>query len=199
MRRAIFAIRATGHDYQLGPAACPRPLRGHPYEPLGAEFACSKFDCLEGGIWGEDTPRFAIDLWLRTEAVAEPLRPRLWRPATTGSATTTSEIRPCVRCSFLWSRAFARTHRTGKPRPASRPCVPGAWSRTADPPPVRDTSLAPQATTLHTFAAAQRRARSGALRALDGQPQSAEPAAGRCCGSGIALCVPCGDSHPWAR
>ena len=47
-------------------------------EPLGAEFACSgRFasHCLERGIWAEDAARFAIDLWLRTEAVANRLRP----------------------------------------------------------------------------------------------------------------------------
>jgi hypothetical protein len=44
------------------------------HEPLGAEFSCSgRFasHCLEQDIWDRDMARFAIDLWLRTEAVAD--------------------------------------------------------------------------------------------------------------------------------
>lgn len=53
-------------------------------EPLGAEFACSgRFasHCLEQAIWGHESARFAIDLWLRTEAAAErfPMG-QIWRP-----------------------------------------------------------------------------------------------------------------------
>ena len=43
-------------------------------EPLGAEFACSgRFaaHCLEQDIWSHEAARFAIDLWLRTEVLAE--------------------------------------------------------------------------------------------------------------------------------
>ena len=43
-------------------------------EPLGAEFGCSgRFasHCLEQDIWDHESARFAIDLWLRTEAAAE--------------------------------------------------------------------------------------------------------------------------------
>ena len=51
-------------------------------EPLGAEFGCSgRFasHCLEQDIWNHESARFAIDLWLRTEAVgrAVPGRPDL--------------------------------------------------------------------------------------------------------------------------
>jgi len=81
-------------------------------EPLGAEFACSgRFasHCLEGGIWAEDTARFAIDLWLRTEAVANRFAlGQVWRPATTGGATTT--LRQAVRQVFLSLVASLRAH-----------------------------------------------------------------------------------------
>jgi hypothetical protein len=81
-------------------------------EPLGAEFACSgRFasHCLERGIWAEDTARFAIDLWLRTEAVANHFAlGQVWRPATTGGATTT--LRQAVRQVFLSLVASLRVH-----------------------------------------------------------------------------------------
>jgi hypothetical protein len=53
-------------------------------EPLGAEFGCSgRFasHCLEQDIWNHESARFAIDLWLRTEAAAErfPIG-QIWRP-----------------------------------------------------------------------------------------------------------------------
>jgi glucosylglycerate synthase len=66
-------------------------------EPLGAEFACSgRFasHCLEQAIWDQKTARFAIDLWLRMEAIAEgfPVG-QIWRPLTaaTGARTTVRE------------------------------------------------------------------------------------------------------------
>ena len=81
-------------------------------EPLGAEFACSgRFasHCLERGIWAEDAARFAIDLWLRTEAVANRFTVgQIWRPATTGAAATT--LRQAVRQIFLSLRASLRAH-----------------------------------------------------------------------------------------
>ena len=67
-------------------------------EPLGAEFACSgRFasHCIEQDIWNHEAVRFAIDLWLRTEAVAERFAVgQIWRPATTavGARTTLREI-----------------------------------------------------------------------------------------------------------
>jgi hypothetical protein len=61
-------------------------------EPLGAEFACSgRFasHCLEQDIWNHEAARFAIDLWLRTEAVAGRFSVgQIWRPAATGARTT---------------------------------------------------------------------------------------------------------------
>ena len=81
-------------------------------EPLGAEFACSgRFasHCLERGIWAEDAARFAIDFWLRTEAVANHFTlGQIWRPATTGAATTT--LRQAVRQIFLSLIASLRAH-----------------------------------------------------------------------------------------
>ena len=67
-------------------------------EPLGSEFACSgRFasHCLEQDIWNREAARFAIDLWLRTEAAAErvPIG-QIWRPATTpsGSRATLRDV-----------------------------------------------------------------------------------------------------------
>jgi hypothetical protein len=63
-------------------------------EPLGAEFACSgRFasHCLEQDIWDHEAARFAIDLWLRTEAIAQRFSVgQIWRPAAiaTGARTT---------------------------------------------------------------------------------------------------------------
>jgi glucosylglycerate synthase len=81
-------------------------------EPLGAEFACSgRFasHCLERGIWSEDAARFAIDLWLRTEAVANDFAlGQIWRPTTSAGATTT--LRQAVRQVFLSLIATLGTH-----------------------------------------------------------------------------------------
>lgn len=56
-------------------------------EPLGAEFSCSgRFasHCLEQNIWDQDVARFAIDLWVRTEAVAQAFTVgQIRRPAAT--------------------------------------------------------------------------------------------------------------------
>jgi glucosylglycerate synthase len=69
-------------------------------EPLGAEFGCSgRFasHCLEEDIWGHESVRFAIDLWLRTEAAAERFSiGQIWRPAAAPPATRTS-LRDVVR------------------------------------------------------------------------------------------------------
>jgi hypothetical protein len=63
-------------------------------EPLGAEFGCSgRFasHCLEKDIWNHESARFAIDLWLRTEALAERFAVgQIWRPATTPPAAATT-------------------------------------------------------------------------------------------------------------
>jgi glucosylglycerate synthase len=66
-------------------------------EPLGAEFSCSgRFasSCLERDIWNREVARFAIDLWLRTEAMADGFAlGQIWRTATatTGARTTLRE------------------------------------------------------------------------------------------------------------
>jgi len=67
-------------------------------EPLGAEFSCSgRFasHCLEQAIWEHESARFAIDLWLRTEAAAErfPIG-QIWRPMVTpaGGRATLREV-----------------------------------------------------------------------------------------------------------
>ena len=69
-------------------------------EPLGAEFACSgRFasHSLEQDIWNQEAARFAIDLWLRTEAVAEGFTiGQIWRPATPAAGTRTT-LREAVR------------------------------------------------------------------------------------------------------
>jgi hypothetical protein len=58
-------------------------------EPLGVEFACSgqfASHCLEQDIWSHEAARFAIDLWLRTEAVATGVSvAQIWRPATSAA------------------------------------------------------------------------------------------------------------------
>jgi hypothetical protein len=69
-------------------------------EPLGAEFSCSgRFasHCLEQDIWDHEVARFAIDLWLRTEAVADgfPVG-QVWRPAT-AAAGARATLREAVQ------------------------------------------------------------------------------------------------------
>ena len=67
-------------------------------EPLGAEFSCGRrftAHCLEQEIWDREVARFAIDLWLRTEAVADGFAVgQVWRPSTTaaGMGTTLREV-----------------------------------------------------------------------------------------------------------
>jgi hypothetical protein len=73
-------------------------------EPLGAEFSCSgRFasHCLEQDIWEHDAARFAIDLWLRTEAVAQGLPlGQVRRPPSAGAGARTS-LREAVHQVFL--------------------------------------------------------------------------------------------------
>jgi len=82
-------------------------------EPLGAEFACSgRFaaHCLEQDIWSHEAARFAIDLWLRTEALAKrfPVG-QIWRPATTAAGTRTT-LREAVRQVMLSLVESLRAH-----------------------------------------------------------------------------------------
>jgi hypothetical protein len=83
-------------------------------EPLGAEFACSgRFaaHCLEQDIWRQDAATFAIDLWLRTEAIAQRLTMgQVWRPATAAAAPTT--LRQAVRQILLSLIVALRAHET---------------------------------------------------------------------------------------
>jgi hypothetical protein len=82
-------------------------------EPLGAEFACSgRFasHCLEQDIWNHDAVRFAIDLWLRTEAVAGGFTVgQIWRPATTAAGARTT-LREAVHQVVLSLVESLRAH-----------------------------------------------------------------------------------------
>jgi glucosylglycerate synthase len=82
-------------------------------EPLGAELACSgRFasHCLERDIWNREAARFAIDLWLRTEALAERFTVgQIWRPATTATGTRTT-LREAVRQVVLSLIESLRAH-----------------------------------------------------------------------------------------
>ena len=81
-------------------------------EPLGAEFACSgRFasHCLEQDIWSHEAARFAIDLWLRTEAVAAQFRVgQIWRPGGMAGGRTT--LREAVRQVVLSLVESLRAH-----------------------------------------------------------------------------------------
>jgi hypothetical protein len=78
-------------------------------EPLGAEFSCSgRFAsrCLEQDVWNHEIGRFAIDLWLRTEAVARGVSVgQIWRPSSTsaGARTTLREAVQQVALSLVES------------------------------------------------------------------------------------------------
>jgi hypothetical protein len=82
-------------------------------EPLGAEFACSgRFasHCLEQDIWSHEAARFAIDLWLRTEALAKRFTVgQIWRPATTAAGARTT-LREAVRQVLLSLIESLRAH-----------------------------------------------------------------------------------------
>jgi hypothetical protein len=85
-------------------------------EPLGAEFSCSgRFasHCLEQDIWSHEAARFAIDLWLRTEALARRFTVgQIWRPATTaaGARTTLREAVRQVMLSLIESLRLHESH-----------------------------------------------------------------------------------------
>ena len=82
-------------------------------EPLGAEFACSgRFasHCLEQPIWRHEAARFAIDLWLRTEAIAERFTVgQIWRPASVAAGGRTT-LREAVRQVMLSLVESLRAH-----------------------------------------------------------------------------------------
>ena len=82
-------------------------------EPLGVEFSCSgRFasHCLDQEMWDREAARFAIDLWLRTEAIAAgfPLGP-IWRPITT-SAGARASLREAVQQVILALMESLRAH-----------------------------------------------------------------------------------------
>jgi hypothetical protein len=82
-------------------------------EPLGAEFACSgRFasHCLGQDIWSHEATRFAIDLWLRTEALAQRFRvAQIWRPAQAAAGVRTT-LRDAVRQVLLSLIECLRAH-----------------------------------------------------------------------------------------
>jgi hypothetical protein len=82
-------------------------------EPLGAEFACSgRFSshCLEQDIWNHESARFAIDLWLRTEAAAERFAlGQIWRPMTAPSGARAT-LRDVIRQVVLSLMESLREH-----------------------------------------------------------------------------------------
>lgn len=82
-------------------------------EPLGGEFACSgRFasHAIEEDIWNHEAARFAIDLWLRAEAIAERFTVgQIWRPATTSAGVRTT-LREAVHQVVLSLVESLRAH-----------------------------------------------------------------------------------------
>ena len=82
-------------------------------EPLGAEFSCSRrfaSHCLDEDIWDHEAARFAIDLWLRTEAIADGFAVgQVWRPATTAAGARTT-LREAVQQVVLALVESLRAH-----------------------------------------------------------------------------------------
>jgi hypothetical protein len=111
-------------------------------EPLGAEFSCSgRFasHCLDQDMWDRESARFAIDLWLRAEAIAAGFGlGQIWRPITV-SAGARASLREAVQQVVLALIESLRAHesfwvgangaaelRTWGDGPATRPEAP-AW------------------------------------------------------------------------
>lgn len=82
-------------------------------EPLGSEFGCSgRFasHCLEQDIWAQESARFAIDLWLRTEAAAEQFSVgQIWRPPI-GPGGTRATLRDVIHQVVLSLTDSLRAH-----------------------------------------------------------------------------------------
>jgi glucosylglycerate synthase len=120
-------------------------------EPLGAEFSCSgRFasHCLERDIWGHEAARFAIDLWLRTEAVANGFAVgQVWRPSTTAAGART-KLREAVQQVVLALVESLRAHQSFW-REASGIVELRTWGKepteTPDPPAWGYDALAEQA------------------------------------------------------
>ncbi len=111
-------------------------------EPLGAEFSCSgRFasHCLDQNMWDREAARFAIDLWLRAEAIAAGFGlGQIWRPIT-ASAGARASLREAVQQVVLALIESLRAHesfwvgangaaelRTWGEEPATRPDAP-SW------------------------------------------------------------------------
>jgi hypothetical protein len=122
-------------------------------EPLGAEFACSRrfaSHCLEQDIWNRESARFAIDLWLRAEAVTDQFSVgQVWRPAPIASGTRTS-LREAVRQIVLSLTECLREHEAFWPT-ADAIVVPRTWG--SDP----GTSPDPATWDYHALAEQARR------------------------------------------
>lgn len=105
-------------------------------EPLGAEFACAgRFatHCLDQSIWKLEAGRFAIDLWLRTEAAANQfVIGQIWRPATAAAASTT--LREAVRQILLSLVVCLRAHESYWPH-TTAVGAPPTWGRDGNPVP----------------------------------------------------------------
>jgi hypothetical protein len=113
--------------------------------PLGAEFSCSgRFasHCLEQGIWQHKAARFAIDLWLRTEAVANRFAMgQIWRPATP-SGGTRATLRDAVQQVVLALITSLSAHEAFWPSAESAGPLPtwGTEPEAAPPAPAWDHS-----------------------------------------------------------
>ena len=82
-------------------------------EPLGPEFSCSgRFasHCLELDFWEHEVARFAIDLRLRTEAIAQGVAiGQIWRPPPMGAGARTT-LREAVQQVVLALIESLRAH-----------------------------------------------------------------------------------------
>jgi hypothetical protein len=82
-------------------------------EPLGPEFSCSgRFasHCLELDFWEREVARFAIDLRLRTEAIAQGVAiGQIWRPPPMGAGARTT-LREAVQQVVLALIESLRAH-----------------------------------------------------------------------------------------
>ena len=118
-RRAIGAILATASSsrssYARWCAPCTASHSTSRSAPSSRARAVSRRTASSRTSGITRRRRFAIDLWLRTEAVAERFTVgQIWRPATTAAGARTT-LREAVHQVVLVarSRAFARTSRSG--------------------------------------------------------------------------------------
>jgi glucosylglycerate synthase len=120
-------------------------------EPLGAEFSCcGRFasHCLEQNIWEHEAARFAIDLWLRTEAIAQQFSiGQIWRPATTaaGARATLREAVQQVVVATIESLRAHESYWTDRTGVAELPTWGTEPQGTPDPPDWDYEALAEQA------------------------------------------------------